>query len=320
MEQKRSLFGPLLLIAAGILWLLIKQGNVSSSNLWALTHIWPFLLIAAGLGLILRPYWSYTSILLDVAIIGGAVGAILYAPQMGWDNPPVGFAFNGDQFYVGPTERGSGVMKTETRQVQSFHAVEVSYPAEVFISQGTTESLKIEADDNLLPGLKTRVRNGTLEIFYEVQDGKAVRPTKPVQITIVVKNLDEVDFESAGSIEISGIESDSLSVSVSGAGDLKLEEITVKDLSVNLSGAGSMSANGTTDNLDVNISGFGDFKGKDLQSKDAQVSISGAGSANVRADDQLDAQISGAGSIDYYGSPEVTRQISGVGGINRAGE
>lgn len=320
MEQKRSLFGPLLLIAAGILWLLVKQGNLPSSNLWAVTHIWPFLLIAAGVGLMLRPYWSYTSILLDVAIIGGSVAAILYAPQMGWDNPPMGYVFSGNEFYIGPTERGSGVMKTETREVQSFHAIEVSYPAEVFISQGTTESLKVEADDNLLPGLQTRVRNGTLEIFYKVEDGKAVRPTEPVRITIVVRNLDEVDFESAGSVEISGIESDSLSVSVSGAGELKLNEITVKDLSVNLSGAGSMSADGTTDRLDVNISGFGDFNGKNMHSKDAHVNISGAGSANVRADDQLDAQISGAGSIDYYGSPEVTRQISGVGGINRAGE
>ena len=320
MERKRSLFGPLALIAAGVLWLLVKQGTVPSANLWALTHIWPFLLIAAGIGLILRPYWAYTSILLDVVIIGGALAAILYAPRMGWDTPPMGYVFSGNEFYIGPTERGSGVMKSEMREVQGFHAVEVSYPADVFISQGSSESLKIEADDNLLPGLQTRVRNGTLEIFYKAGDGKAVRPTKPVKITIVVKDLDEVQFESAGSIEITGIAVDSLSVSVSGAGDLKLDDIDVKDLSVNLSGAGSMSASGTTDKLDVNISGFGDFKGKDMHSQEAQVNISGAGSATVRAEAELDAQISGAGSIDYYGSPSVSKQISGVGGINHAGD
>lgn len=320
MEQKRSLFGPLALIAAGVLWLLVKQGTVPSSNLWALTHIWPFLLIAAGIGLILRSYWSYISIALDVLIIGGAVAAILYAPRLGWDTPPMGYVFSGNEFYIGPTERGSGVMKSQTREVQSFHVIEVSYPAEVFISQGATESLEIEADDNLLPGLQTRVRNGTLEIFYKVEDGNAVRPTKPVRITIVVRDIDEVDFESAGTIEITGIETDSLSVSVSGAGELKLNDIAVKDLSVNLSGAGSMSASGTTDELEVNISGFGDFNGKDMQSKSANVNISGAGGASVWAEDQLDAQISGAGSITYYGSPEVTRQVSGVGGINHAGE
>lgn len=320
MERKRSLFGPLLLIAAGVLWLLIKQGNVPSSNLWALTHIWPFLLIAAGVGLILRPYWSYTSYALDLIIVGGAVASILYAPVLGWDNPPLGYVFNGNDFYVGPTERGSGVMKSETRDVQNFHAIEVSYPANVFISQGETESFQVEADDNLLPGLQTRVRNGTLEIFYKVEEGEAVRPTKPVKITIVVKDLDEVDFESAGSIELTGIEADSLSVSVSGAGDLRLEDIAVKDLSVNLSGAGSMTASGTADDMDVNISGFGDFNGKDLDSQNASVNISGAGSATVRAEDQLDAAISGAGSVNYYGSPDVSKQISGVGGVSRSGQ
>jgi hypothetical protein len=304
-----------LLIAAGVVWLMVKSGSVPASNLWALTHIWPFLLIAAGVGLILRPYWSYTSIVLDILIIGGAFAAILYAPRMGWDNPPVGYVFSGNEFYVGPTERGSGTMKTETREVESFHAVEVSYPAEVFISQGGTESLKIEAEDNILPGLQTRVRSGRLEIFYKVQEGKAVRPTKPVKITIVVKDLDEVDFESAGKLDIDGIETDSLEVSVSGAGDLKLREIAVKDLSVNLSGAGSMSATGSADDLSLNISGFGSFNGKELHSKTADIDLSGAGSATVWVDDRLDAGISGAGSINYYGSPDVSKNVSGVGGV-----
>jgi hypothetical protein len=306
-----------LLIAAGVVWLMVKSGAVPASNLWALTHIWPFLLIAAGVGLILRPYWSYTSIVLDILIIGGAFAAILYAPRMAWDNPPVGYVFSGNEFYIGPTERGSGIMKTETREVESFHAIEVSYPAEVFISQGGSESLKIDAEDNILPGLQTRVRNNRLEIFYKVQEGKAVRPTKPVKITIVVKDLDEVDFESAGKLDIQGIETDSLTVSVSGAGDLKLKEIVVKDLSVNLSGAGSMSATGSADDLSLNISGFGSFNGKELHGKTADIDLSGAGSATVWVDDRLDAGISGAGSINYYGSPDVNKNVSGVGGVTQ---
>ena len=320
MQQKRSLFGPLLLIAAGVLWLLFKQGIVPAANLWALAHIWPFLLIAAGVGLILRPYWSYTSIALDILIIGGAVAAILYAPQIGWDNPPMGYSFNGNGLYVGPTEKGSGNMTTQTREVSDFHAVEVSYPADVFISQGSSESLKIEAEDNVLPGLQTQVRNNTLEIFYKEDGKKVVRPTKPVKITIVVKDLDRVDFESAGKLDITGINTDSFDVSVSGAGDLKIKDLTAKALGVNLSGAGSMSADGTADDLDLNISGFGSFDGKDLNSKTASVMLSGAGSASVRATDTLDTEISGAGSVSYYGSPKITKQISGVGDVKHAGD
>jgi hypothetical protein len=320
MRQKRSLFGPLLLIAAGVIWLLVQAGNIPSANLWALTHIWPFLLIAAGLGIILRPYWQYTSIMLDVLIIGGAILAILYAPQLGWASPSMFALFdNNSEVFMGPGERGSGNVVNETREVSNFRAIEINYPAEVFVEQGSQESLKIEAEDNLLPNLKTQVRNGTLEIFYKRENGKHVNPTKTVKITIVAKDLADVEFNSAGELTIKGLKTDSLDVSLSGAGNLELDRVEVKDLGVNLSGAGSMAASGTAEDLDLNISGFGDFKGADLHDKVAHVDISGAGSATVWVDDDLTAGISGAGSISYYGSASVTKQISGVGGINHVG-
>lgn len=319
MDRKRSLFGPLLLIGAGVVWLLVKSGTVPSANLWALTHIWPFLLIAAGLGIILRPYWSYTSVALDVLIIGGALLAILYAPQLGWASPSMLTMFNFDESFVGPGERGSGNVVTETRKVSGFDAVNVSYPGQVLIKQGNTESLKIEAEDNLLPNLKTQVKNGTLEIFYRRDNGKHVNPTKSVKITIVVKDLTDVEFTSAGELIIENLKTDSLDVSLSGAGNVELDNILVKSLSVSLSGAGSATASGTADSLDLSISGFGDFKGEDLYDKKARVSISGAGSATVWVDEDLMAEVSGAGSVSYYGSAAVTRQISGVGGVNHLG-
>jgi hypothetical protein len=322
MEQKKtfSLFGPLLLIAAGVIWLLISAGTIPSSNLWALTHIWPFLLIAAGVGLILKSFWKYSSVVVDVLIIAGLVLAIVYAPQLGWNSPTmITFSGNGEPFF-GPGVSGSGNVVSETRKVSGFDAVSVEYPAQVSIKQGNTESFKIEAEDNLLPSLKTEVKDGTLKIFYKKTGDKHVNPTKPVVITITVKDLKEVDFSSAGELTVDGLKTDNLDVSLSGAGNLELNDINIKELSVDLSGAGSVTASGTTDALDVNISGFGDFKGADLHNKTAKVNISGAGSATVWVDNQLDANISGAGSVKYYGSPDVTKEVSGVGGVNHQGD
>jgi hypothetical protein len=321
MEQKRSLFGPLLLIAVGVIWLLIAGGTIPSSNLWALTYIWPFLLIAAGIGLILRSYWAYTSILMDVLIIGGIVLSILFAPQLGWDQPSGMFTYTfsqeGDDFYVGPSERGSGNVVTQTREVSGFDKISVEYPARVFISQGSTEGLTIEAEDNVLPGLKTEVRGNELRIYYKSQDGKHVNPTKAPVITITAKDLSALDFSSAGESTVDGLETENLDVALSGAGNLKLNQIAVTNLSVSLSGAGGATASGTADGLDLVISGFGSFNGKDLKTNSATVNISGAGSATVWAEDELDAAISGAGSVSYYGTPNVSKQISGVGGVNR---
>jgi hypothetical protein len=322
MEQPRSLFGPLLLIGAGAVWLLVKAGSIPSANLWALTHVWPYLLIAAGLGLILRSYWQYTTLVLDVLIIGGLFLAIFNAPRLGWDKPSItGIVNFGDNdFNFGPGKPGSGNVVSETRQISGFNAIELDYPAQVFISQGGTESLKIEAEDNLLPGLQTQMRGNTLRIYYKAAEGERVNPTKMVKITIVVKDLQDVELNSAGELTIDGLETGKLEVSLSGAGNLKLNGIAVEDLLVSLSGAGSTTASGTADELRVIISGFGDFNGSDLHSQNADVNISGAGSANLWVDKELDATISGAGSVNYYGEAKVTRQVSGVGSVKHLGD
>ena len=302
MSHPRSLFWPLLLIAAGAIWLLTQSGSIPSANLWALTHIWPYFLIAAGIGLILRPYWRYSSILMDILIIGGAVFAILYAPKLGWDNPSMtGFYFNDhSSAYFGPGTPGSGNVVTESREVSNFNTIELDYPAQVTVTQGKSESVKIEAEDNVLPGLQTRVRGNTLEIFYQISDGKHVNPTKAVKINVVVKDLKEVNFSSAGELIINGLDTDHLDIS--------------------LSGAGSMTASGEADDFRLNISGFGSFNGKDLHTLTAKIDMSGAGSATVWVEDDLNASVSGVGSVNYYGSPKVTKQVSGVGSISKSGD
>ncbi|MFT3891147.1 MAG: DUF2807 domain-containing protein [Anaerolineales bacterium] len=269
MERRPSLFWPLTLIAAGMIWLMVRMNVIPSGNLWALTHFWPFILIGAGVGLLLRPYWKYSTALMDVVIVGGAVLAIWFAPQLKWDGPTMAgvFQFNDGDMYFGPGERGSGKVIMQTREVSNFHAVDISYPGEIVISQGSKESLEIEAEDNVLPGLKTEVKNGTLRIFYKAENGKHVNSTKPVKITIVVKELDDVQFSSAGTLTINDVKSDSLDFSLSGAGKVDVNDIETKDLKIDLSGAGSMDASGTTDKLDVNISGAGSFDGGDLHSQ-----------------------------------------------------
>ena len=163
----------------------------------------------------MRPYWQYTSIALDVLIIGGALLAILYAPQLGWTSPSMLTMFNDGDSFIGPGERGSGNVISETRAVSDFDRIEISYPATVLVRQGSKESLKIEAEDNLMPNLKTEVRNGRLEVFYRREGNKHVNPTKTVRITIVVKDLSDVDFSSAGELIVEKLETDSLDVSLS---------------------------------------------------------------------------------------------------------
>ena len=319
--KERSIFWPLAMIAAGVLWLLIGMDIIPRANLWALSHIFPFVLIALGVGLILRAYWRYAGMLVSLLVVGGAVLAVINAPQLGWDNAPSwGWSVLDIDPEIGGAIKGSGVVETETFEVASFDAISVDYPGEFTVVQGESESVEIEAEDNLLAQLSVDVENGTLRFENTEQNWRdRVNPTKPVLVTITVVELNRVQFPTAGKMMIKALETDSLSVSVSGAGDLNLVDLDAGSLDFSLSGAGNINVDGVTDRLQLNISGFGNFNGGDLQSQDADVAISGAGSATVWAEETLDARISGAGSIDYYGSPNVNERISGVGSVHKAG-
>lgn len=321
MYERRSLFFPMALIAAGVLWLMSNMGILPAANFWALAHVWPYLLIALGVGLIVRAYLPEARFVTSGLIVIGLVLAVLYAPQLGWAQSPgwnwgfgFGYPFNGGR-------SGSGVVVSEMREVQDFQEIALHYPAEVVIHQGDVESLRIEAEDNLIPQLDTVVRGGRLTIRNnEPNWSQRVNPTETVHIEITVVDLHEIEFSTAGSVVVESLSGDSLTVSLNGAGDINLHELALSNLNARINGAGSIDADGIADSTQVRIDGLGSFRGANLQSQDAQVEINGAGSTDIRVEQTLNAEINGAGSVNYYGSPEVIRDVNGLGSVNKAGD
>ena len=313
--RQRSLFGPLMLIAAGVVWLMVSMNIIPTANLWALTYIWPYVLILLGLGLILRSYLPSIGWLVSALVVIGAVLAVIYAPRLGWAGGP-SMAFGPD---FGGGVQGSGQIESQTREVQDFLVVSINYPADVTIEQGRVESVKLEADDNLLPQISTEVDSGVLLIENkENRWSERVNPTERVKITIVVKDLREIEFSSAGNVTVESLKTDELSLHLNGVGEIILNDLDVRKLESRLSGAGNIEANGVADELDIRISGVGGFDAPKLESLVGVVRISGAGSATVFVKDDLTARVSGAGSINYYGSPTLDEDVSGAGSVSRA--
>ena len=316
--KQRSLFWPFVFIATGLVWLLVELRTIPAANLWALTYIWPFFLMAVGVGLILRSRWPITRMFISAIIVAGMVLSIVFAPQLGWNKAPAWNYFSLTNF--NGSIRGSGVVVSQPRQVADFNSIEVNFPVELTVQQGNATSLTVEAEDNILPQLATRVSGNTLYIENSQRDWvQRVNPTRSVKIHITVKNLQQVDFPSAGTLRVESFQTDHLDVSISGAGTVNLSNLTAHSLTVNLSGAGNITASGSVDSLNMDISGFGSFQGGDLASQTADITISGAGNATVWAKSDLGVDISGTGSVRYYGSPNVHRNVSGLGSVNSLG-
>jgi hypothetical protein len=215
--------------------------------------------------------------------------------------------------------RGSGKIVTETRPVSNFHRVELNGMGELNITQGDTESLTVETDDNLMPVITTKVNDGTLSIGYDSSRGvKSISPTRLV-FTLQVINLDAFELSGAGNVTAPSLKSDTLTLGASGAGNLNFANIQAKTTSVNVSGVGNVVLTGQTDTQSAQLSGLGNYNAGDLKSTNASVSLSGAGNATVWASETVNVQISGAGGVSYYGTPQIKQSISGIGSVKSLG-
>jgi hypothetical protein len=198
--------------------------------------------------------------------------------------------------YVGHSGKGvsgSGSRQTETRNLDSFDAVEISGAYTVKIASGGKHNLQIEADDNLLPLIKTEVLDGRLVISSK----EGFNTRKSPVVTISMPDVKRIEASGASNFEISGVKNVSLEL--------------------NLSGASSMDLAGETGTLKIDMAGAGSIDAKNLHAKNVNLNTSGAGSASVYATDALNVAISGVGSVDYYGQPKsVKKNISGFGSLN----
>ena len=212
---------------------------------------------------------------------------------------------------------GSGNVKTETRDVRNFNRISLDGVGNLLIKQGDKESIKIEAEDNILPQIITAVNNGQLDISFK-RAGFPIRlvPSKPINFFVTVKNLNGIDLSGVANIKEAKIKTDTMDLSTSGSSDVTLN-IEANELTSRSSGSTKFNMSGTVDRQQVDISGSGTYSAADLASQDCGVTISGSGSCTVRASGTLDVRISGSGEVSYIGNPSVAQSISGSGTVRK---
>ena len=79
----RSLFWPMILIGVGLVWFLSNIGAIPSFNPLALINLWPLLLIALGLDLLIGRRSPLVGLLIGLGTLGAAVAILLAAPNLG---------------------------------------------------------------------------------------------------------------------------------------------------------------------------------------------------------------------------------------------
>lgn len=186
---------------------------------------------------------------------------------------------------------GSGIRKTETRDLPAFNAIETSGAFEVKVDCQKPASVEIETDDNLLPLVQTEVRDGVLRVTTT----KGYSSNGGIVLRINVPDITRVKSTGAGKFNISNLKND--------------------QFEIQSTGAATVVASGQSKSLTIGSTGAGKIDAHDLRASTAAVKVTGAAGVDVYATDQLDVTVSGAGRVIYSGNPKITKKISGAGQV-----
>ena len=209
---------------------------------------------------------------------------------------------------------GSGTVTTQTRNVSGFHGIELLTSGTVMVTQGDTEGLVIEGEDNIVPLVETTVTDkGALRIAFK--EHEELHLTKPLVFRVSVKTLDAVEIAGSGDLRAPALKADHFAVKVRGSGDVDVDHLETGAVAVAIDGSGDVKLAGKAASQTVAVNGSGDYEAASLSTSTAAVNVAGSGDCELAVSDTLAATVSGSGDVSYHGKPAVTKHISGSGSV-----
>lgn len=209
--------------------------------------------------------------------------------------------------------KGTGYVLLKQRPVhQSFTRVSVQQAITLYLAQDTTTTIAVEADDNLLPYIKTEVVDGQLNIYIDPN----VVVSRFTQMNVIVGMPVVTDLNIATAARLEGatpIRVARLDIVASGAGSVKLE-VKGSEVEVDASGAAKLELKGEVARLDLDLSSSAYLKAWDLHVVDCDAELSSAAKAEIYVTGVLKAEITSAGIVIYDGTPRsIVHDVSSRG-------
>lgn len=214
------------------------------------------------------------------------------------------------------TIHGDGKMTTETRNVTDARNLHSSGNFDVEIVQGTPASVKIDADENLMPYIITEYKDNALNL--RTKDKVNLSSDNKIKVYITTDKLESIDVAGSGDVVGDGLfsGSDKIDLSIEGTGNITLQ-VNTPTISSSIAGTGDINLSGETKDSRVEIDGIGDYKAEDLKAENADIHIAGSGNAKVFASASLNVEIAGTGDVYYHGTPNITQNVAGTGTIKQ---
>jgi len=213
---------------------------------------------------------------------------------------------------------GSGTLASETRNLSGFTSVTLAGIGNVYLTQGPAESVRIEAEDNLVPYFDTSIQGTTLKIGIKDQYmGVSLQPTRPVKFYVTLPKIEAVTLAGSGNIFAGKLQAGAFGISLLGSGDISTDALVATDVDIHLGGSGNISLGTVSANqVTAHITGSGDIQVAALTAD--KISSQTAGSGDITIGGKVNEQSTEIlGSGDYLAgglkSATATVRVTGSG-------
>jgi hypothetical protein len=215
-----------------------------------------------------------------------------------------------------PTVRGNGILSSMEMEPGEFTAINHGVPGKLFLSEGDTPSLVIEADENIIPLIEISVIRKTLHLKTK----ENLSPGRNgLNIYVSTPSITDLSVNGSGSIVGEDIfQTGQLSLNINGSGNIFMEVETDK-LNSRINGSGGIELKGYGEIHNININGSGNVKGYGFESLECSIKVTGSGNSYVNVAEVLDVHIMGSGDVYVMGSPIINARTSGSGRIINTG-
>ncbi len=209
---------------------------------------------------------------------------------------------------------GAQAQQQQSRPVTGdFQQVESGGGIDVYLTQGPTAAVTVEAPPEALPHVVTEVRNGALVIHWEQNFSwhGLMGPQRGVKVYITAPHL--TGLVLSGGADAHGqtpLRADDFSIRASGGSDVTLA-LQAKTVRAESSGGSDVTLTGKVERQEMKFSGGSDYHGFGLQSATATISASGGSDAEAWVDGELTANASGGSDLRYKGTARLANPRPG---------
>lgn len=218
-------------------------------------------------------------------------------------------------FVIVATNHLANAQSSKNVSVKNFNGITVSSGIDVYLTQGTTETLTIKGDADLIKGVIVTQSGTNILIKYKdgVNWGRMFK-NQSIKVYINFKNISNLTSSGGSDVFSEGtIKTDLLNLRASGGSDLKLS-LAVKDLSLNISGGSDADLKGSGENMNATASGGSDINAFGYIVNYAKVNVSGGSDASIYVNKGLEAGASGGSDVNYKGNAALKKTTSSKSG------